>query len=133
MKSPKTIEAKFRRSKIETKLTKLWIDASSHMQLTVLKEIALNDSETPIILYFVNESQWWVITNERIFVRQINEITFINLSDIERVELKKLFEGEVEKNKCTSVQLFVKNQYWDFNLEAGTWPLIYEILRFMKG
>ncbi len=131
MKSQTSIESKFQRSKNKGKLTKLWKDIPANLQSFILTSISLDSVEVPIIIFYDDINNWWLLTSKKIFISQKNKNFAINLFEIDNVELKKIFDGEVSKDKNSAVQILVKNVYFDLDVEQGTWPLVYDILRFV--
>jgi len=131
MKTVSTVEAKFKRSGIKSQATKLWRETDHSIRDLILEKAHLQLNEEPIINYYRNPLFWWLLTNERLLIFNTDDVVFYNLADITKVELKALFEGNVEKQDCTSVHIYVKDRYIDLDLENGTWPIIYNILRFV--
>ena len=131
MKSVKTIEAKFLRSKTAAKQTGLWKNASDNTKLVVLKQLSFNASEEPIIIFCKKEGFQWLLTNERLVISGNDKISSISISEIENVELKNIIEGRVSKAECSSIQLLIKNVYFDLEVEPLTWSIMFSILSFM--
>lgn len=131
MKTASTIAAKFLRSKSHADLTKLWKESSENIKNAISKVIVFNNDETPIITFDLNTNYWWVLTNQRLIVKDSQGLKKIDFKEIKAVEIKKIIEGNVSKSECSSIQLKVNNNYMDLELEKGTWPIIINILRFV--
>ncbi|HTD40181.1 MAG TPA: hypothetical protein VK671_06135 [Mucilaginibacter sp.] len=131
MKSPGTIEAKFKRSKTKAELTKLWSEIDSYTKDIILKKIRLGLREVPILYFYSNPLLGWVLTDKRLLILGNDETTQFSLNEFEKVELQKLFDGETNKMECSSIQLFTKFECVDLSVENGTWPIIFSLFQFI--
>ena len=82
IKSPSVIEAKFRRSNIKAELTYLWKDAPETTRTLISNKITFLGNETPIIIYYLSVNYWWVVTNDRILILNIDTFQIIKLLEI---------------------------------------------------
>lgn len=129
MKNPNIIKAKFLRSGNKGKLTKPWETTDTFTKNTILGKIELEPNEVQIICFYSN-ANGWLLTSKKIWIFTDNLTTWYSLDEIEKVELKKLFNGEVNKLECKDVQLYTKSECIDLVVEIQTWPIIFSILQF---
>lgn len=131
LKAQSTIEAKFLRDRNLKVHTRIWKDTPEQIKNKIFEVITLDDGESPIICYYPNSGYWWLLTSFKILVFERNEVNVIMLSDIQAVELKKLFDGDVAKQECDAVQLKINGVYIDLKVERRTWPIVFTVIQFI--
>ena len=129
MKSASTIRAKFKRLNVNATNTSLWEEVNEEIKNKVKQQIQLVEGETKILFVLINSSYWWILTDQRLILNRRNLINYFNLRDIKKVEPKRLFEGEVSKQECSELDLYVNDQQIRLKLEESTWYAIYNILK----
>lgn len=107
MKSISAIQAKFLRSKVSTIHTKIWNDTNTIIQNRIIRAINVLTDEL-FVLCFFNESYWWVITNKRLIISDGDEIKYLPLSSIDKVDILHILNGEVTKQEAQT--LFLESQ-----------------------
>jgi len=131
MKSESVIKAKFRRLNISTSNTCLWGEVSQDIRNELDKQILMIEEEKKIFLVFTNSSYWWVLTNQRLILKDNDTVSYFNLDDINKVEPKSIFERGASKQECSELSLNVKDREIQLRLEENTWHAIYNILKFV--
>ncbi|MBK0380891.1 hypothetical protein [Mucilaginibacter segetis] len=131
MNNSSVVEAKFIRGKIKSKSTTLWISTDNFKKESIQNKFHFDENEKPIICYFKNSSYWWLLTNMLLAIYNNDKITNYKLVDIERVELNNLFDGTIDKKEYSNLDLYIGNQHIQLGLEKGTWPIIYNIFKFI--
>lgn len=126
--NPSIIEAKFRRSKIDLDKTKLWKTFDINQKEYISNKINLIDNEKELICYY-NDDYWWLLTNNNLIVSDKENIKYIKLFEIFKIELSTNIKN------INSTEVFVGIFYQDnkikLELEKSSWPIIIEILKFM--
>jgi hypothetical protein len=128
------IKSKFLRNK-ETQyftFTKTWQAVDANIQQIVLSSIKMTNSETPVILYYLNEKNWWLMSNQALYL-QNTSFQYIYFKDIDSVDIPTLWSGEVSKTEISSVNLQVGTREFEVKLEPKSWPIMFSILQFVKG
>ena len=131
MKNISLVEAKFIRSKLKSISTTLWDSTDNLVKETIIDKVRFELNEKPIICYFKKSSYWWILTNVSLIICNNNCIANYQLSNIHTVELNDLFDGIVKKKECSNLQLYINGQRIDLELENGTWPILYDIFKFI--
>lgn len=131
MIKPSIIEAKFLRSKTKSIYTLLWGKMNNPAKKFILSQVQLLLNERPIICFSPNNSYWWLLTDKRFMFYEKNHINYYSLNEFERVELKDLFEDRTNKQECSSMIFYISKDLININLEKGTWPIIYDIFKFV--
>lgn len=131
MKSDSVIRAKFRRLNISTANTNLWQDVTENIKNEVDRQVQMVEGEIKIILVFLNPTYWWILTNQRLILNKKQVIHCFNLTDIKKVEPKKLFEGDVSKKECAELDLNINDRKTRLKVEENTWQGVYNILKFV--
>lgn len=120
------LESKFRRSKLELKYTELWNTLDISKRNTILDNINLSINETPIIVSFINNFEWWLITDQAIY-NYNNFLSIINLSDIFKIEISKNIKI-LHKNY---INICCTGKVSSLEIEKKSWIIIIEILRHL--
>ncbi|MDQ0593927.1 hypothetical protein QFZ37_002296 [Chryseobacterium ginsenosidimutans] len=120
------LESKFRRSKLELKYTELWNTLDISKKNMILDNINLSINEIPIITLFINNFEWWLITDQVIY-NYNNILDIINLSDIFKIEISKDIKI-LDKNY---LNIYYKSKISSLELEKKSWIIIIEILRHL--
>ncbi|MEJ5106673.1 hypothetical protein [Chryseobacterium sp. MYb328] len=99
---------------------------------TLLKE------EKPLIIYFENNENWFLLTSTRIIINDNSLIDYIGLNDIIEVSLaleEELKSNILNKTQFSKLKIKQKNKnYIICNLESGLpFEGIYQILHFIKN
>ena len=81
--------------------------------------------------YFPDENYWWVISNQRLIILDNGKYFNLLLSEISKVELKDIFHEDVQKLENKSIHIHLNNEVYKLLLEKSTWPIIYEIIKFL--
>lgn len=134
MKSPSVIEAKFLRSKTQASFTKLWKEVNQGDKELILNNVNLLVDEAIIIYFLPNQTYWWLLTNKRLIIADNQHVTYVPLAEVKRVEAKEIFEDRVSKSENTNLSLYFLNDgELKLKLEQQTWPVIYEVLKFITA
>lgn len=120
------LESKFRRSKLELKYTELWNTLDISKRNMILDNINLSISETPIIISFINNFEWWLITDQAIY-NYNNFLSIINLSDIFKIEISK----DIKILHKNYLNIYYKGKVSSLELEKKSWIIIIEMLRHL--
>lgn len=131
MKSESAIRAKFKRLNVKSSNTKLWEDVHENIRSKVEQQIKMVDGEIKILFALIDASYWWILTNHRLILSENDFIRYFNLDEIDKVEPNQIFEGEVSKQECSELNLYLDNGRVDLKLEQNTWHAIYNILKFV--
>ena len=123
------IENKFIRSKSKLEFTNLWKQIDNSLKQVILKDTNLNLGEIPLISYFKDDLQWWLISNESLYIKNGN-IVKLAFKELIKVDLTPLLGTEISKAELTNLELFVKNGRIELFVERLSWPIIYSILQF---
>ncbi len=126
------IKAKIRRRNINFKYTYLYDDAESlNINQSIFSDVTLKDNEE-IILYHDNLNNYnWIITNQRLlFPFDELEVPFSQICD---VNFDSIMDSPENKMSNCELILVLKDGKVKIFLEKGTWPLVYEIFKFIIG
>ena len=96
----------------------------------VLSVIELLSDETAIICFIPNDTYWWVLTDERLIVKE-SQITYLKFQEINSIELSEIFEGEQSKSELASIDITTASSKFKLKVEKGSWHVIYNILKFL--
>lgn len=123
------LKAKIKRSNAQLKNTHIYDPESSVSDLCLFSKLFLRRTED-IILYHSDENENnWILTNQRL-------IFPVNMVDIDISKIKDVFFDNVHDNpeqKMTNTELVLQTENEKIKLfaEEGTWPLIYEVFKFI--
>lgn len=131
MKSVSAIKAKFNRLNISARNTNLWDDISESIKANVKSKIQLTEREIKVLFVQLDSFNWWLLTNERLILFGNEKVNYINLTDIEKVEPKKMFDGVVSKQECSTLEVYIQGKSIELALEDNTWHAIYNLLKFV--
>lgn len=133
MKSVSAIEAKFLRKGVSTHLTKLWKEMDEPTKQIILDKVNLHSAEFVILNYFPNTAYFWILTNNRLIVINEDKFQYLPISEIKKVELSEIFDNQVSKQQNTGIHILINDEYIRLSLEPDTWPIIYDILKFVTS
>lgn len=122
----KIIEAKFKRSKLELNHTQLWKNLDLSIQNIILENINLSMTESPIVTSFINNFEWWLITDETIY-NYNNILDVIILSNISKIEISK----NIKTFNENYLNIYYEEKVLPLNLEKKSWVIIIEILKHL--
>ena len=98
----------------------------------------LEENEKPLLLYFVNLLNWFLLTNSRILMLNEGIFSFLNLADI--IEVRPALQEEMndritDKKKFTRLKVKTRNdEYFICKLEQGApYEGIYQVLHFIAN
>ena len=98
--------------------------------------LQLNESEKPLLIYFLNLLNYFLLTNNRIIIYQKGQPIFLNLTDI--IEVYPALQEEMndrifDKQKFTRLKIKIKNgESLLCKLEQGQpYEGIYQVLHFI--
>lgn len=120
------LEAKFRRSKLELTRTKLWKSLDLSKQNIILEKINSSLKETPIIISFINDIQWWLMTDQTIYNCN-NSLDIIPLNEISKIEISK----DVKYLNENYLKIYYNEIILSINLEQKYWIIIIDILKHL--
>ncbi|MCY1660754.1 hypothetical protein [Chryseobacterium sp. SL1] len=120
------IEAKFRRNKLELKHTQLWKTLDIFKQNIVLENINLSTDESPLIISFINNIEWWLITDKTIYNFN-SSLSIILLSDISKIEISK----DIKILNENYLNIYYDKKILPLKLEQKSWIIIIEILKHL--
>lgn len=120
-----TLEAKFRRSKLDLQYTSLWKSLEISKQDIILEKIKLID-EIPIFPFYLNSLDWWLITNKHIYNHN-KSLNIINLKDISKIEIPNNIKF-IDNNY---VNIYYNEKLLSLKLEQKSWIIITEILKHL--
>ena len=96
----------------------------------------LEKNENPLLIYFPNLSNWFLLTNNRVLISNEGQSTFLYLTDI--IEVRPALQEEMndrisDKQKFTRLKVKMKNgEYFVCKLEQGQpYEGIYQVLHFI--
>ncbi|MDR2008631.1 MAG: hypothetical protein LBQ34_06645 [Alphaproteobacteria bacterium] len=100
--------------------------------------IRLEENEKPLLIYFLNMLNWFLLTNSRILTSNDGQSTFLYLTDI--IEVRPALQEElndrvINKQKFTMLKIKMKNgEYFVCKLEMGQpYEGIYQVLHFIAN
>lgn len=120
------LEAKFRRSKLELNYTELWKTLNISKKKIILENINFHENEIPIIVSFVNTSEWWLITDKRIY-NYNNFLEILDLENIFKIEISK----EIKFINSNYLNIYYNENLLQLKLEKKSWIIIIEILKHL--
>ncbi|KMQ67735.1 hypothetical protein ACM39_12925 [Chryseobacterium sp. FH2] len=120
------LEAKFRRSKLELNYTELWKTLNISKQNIILQTINLSINETPIVTSFINNVEWWLITDQTIY-NYNNYLDKILLSNISKIEIFK----DIKTLNESCINIYYNEKILPLKLEEKSWIIIIEILKHL--
>ncbi len=118
------LEAKFRRSKLELNYTSLWKSLEVSKQNIILNKINLLTDEIPIISLYLNDLDWWLITNQHIY-NYDNFLSIINVKEILKIEIP----GKIKFLDENYINIYYEEKMLPLKLEQKSWIIISEIIR----
>ncbi|MCS3533038.1 hypothetical protein [Chryseobacterium sp. JUb7] len=121
-----TLEAKFRRSKLDLNYTELWKTLNISKQNIILQSINLSITEKPIITSFVNDFEWWLITDKTIY-NYNNNLDIILLSNISKIEMFK----NIKTLNESCLNIYYNEKILPLKLEGKSWIIIIEMLKHL--
>lgn len=87
-----------------------------------------------IILYFIDETYFWLITNNQLVIFQEQNINYIDFLDINKVSVpEQLFKREIEKLELNFLLIQTEKGLFNLRVEKKTWPLVLKLLQFVKS
>lgn len=116
------IEGKFRRNKVEFKNTFLFKEMPINIQNILV------DNEICIIYYTNSINYSWFLTNQNLIIP--SEID-ISLSSLKKIDFLNIKENPNEKLMNKELDLFTENFKFSITVEEKSWPLIYNIFKFI--
>lgn len=120
------LEAKFKRSKLELNCTELWKTLNISKQNIILQSINLSINETPIITSFMNNIEWWLVTDQTIYNNN-KFLEAIPLSEISKIEISK----DVKILNEGYLNIYHYEKISQLKLEQKSWIIVIEILRHL--
>jgi len=130
MKSSSIIQSKFLRSRTSAVQTKIWSFMEDDRKKTITEGIELLLGEEIILCFFPDQTYWWLLTNLRLIINEDSQLSYIQLSEVEKVDLRQIFENNISKYENESIVLYTVDGEISLKLEKLTWPIIYEVLKF---
>lgn len=124
----------FKRKGAEGLNTKIITEENKKDYISLFSKV--EENETPLIIYFLNLLNWFLLTNNRILFSNEGTITFVNYSDIVEVHLalrEEMNDGIIDKNKFSRLKIKIKNgENFVCKLEQGqSYQGIYQLLHFI--
>jgi hypothetical protein len=126
----------FKRKGGEGEYTKIVSDENINQYPELIFKLV--EQENPLIVYFKNILNWFLLTNSRILI--LNEGGFEAFENTEIVEVQPALEEELKdkvtnKEKFTRIRVEMENKKEVLlNLEAGKpYEGIYQVLHFVKS
>ncbi|MCT2407686.1 hypothetical protein NZD88_09070 [Chryseobacterium antibioticum] len=116
------LEAKFRRSKLELNYTSLWKSLEVSKQNIILRKINLLTDEIPIISLYLNDLDWWLITNQNIYN---SFLSIINLKEVLKIEIPSNIKF-LDENY---IYIYYSEKMLPLKLEQRSWVIITEIIK----
>jgi hypothetical protein len=96
----------------------------------------LEENEKPLLIYFLNLLNWFLLTNNRVLISNEGQSTFLYLTDI--IEVRPALQEEMndrisDKQKFTRLKIRMKNgDSFVCKLEQGQpYEGIYQVLHFI--
>jgi len=124
------VEAKFRRSNLNLKETKLWNMLTTEKKICIIDKTKIIDSDQNIICYYPNDKYWWLITNNHLVIFDNEKMLFIKLFDILKIEITSNIKytdfKEVIHICCNHIQV-------ELHIEKDSWTIIVELLKFITS
>ncbi|MCS3869424.1 hypothetical protein J3D55_002340 [Chryseobacterium ginsenosidimutans] len=120
------LEAKFRRSKLKLNYTELWKTLNISKQNIILQSINLSINETPIVTSFINNIEWWLLTDQTIY-NYNNYLDIILLSNISKIEMFK----DIKTLNESCINIYYNEKILLLKLEETSWIIIVEILKHL--
>ena len=132
MKKLSVINAKIIRLNLKAEHTKIFSELDEIGKDIVNKNIDYVNNEESVFCFFSTSIYWWVITNFRIIISENNIITYIYLDEIQNVHLNDIFENEIMKEECDSIDIkFKDGSEKKLNVEKKTWYAVHNLLKFL--
>lgn len=126
----------FKRKGEEGDYTKIVNDENKDQYSDLLSRLVEN--ENPLIVYFKNILNWFLLTNSRVLI--LNEGRFDVFNNIDIVEVRPALEEELRdrvnnKENFTRLKIKIKNnEEVVLSLEKGkSYEGIYQVLHFIRG
>jgi hypothetical protein len=127
-----SIEAKFRRSGIQTKNTLLWIDIPLNLKNELSAFFTLKEKEFIIICYYNLPKYALLITTEQIIIVNHKKSHYYSHKDIEDVKLNEIFNNQKSKSDNDIVNVILKpGEEINLLLEKGTWTIMFSIIQLL--
>lgn len=120
------LEAKFRRSKLDLDYTKLWKSLDISKQNLILENINLSVNETPIVTLFMKNTEWWLISDEKVY-NYNNSLDTIHLDAILNIEISK----DIKIHNENYLNIYYDEKILPLKLEQKSWIIIIEILKHL--
>ncbi|UCA61230.1 hypothetical protein KB553_06785 [Chryseobacterium rhizoplanae] len=120
------LEAKFRRSKLELNYTSLWKSLEVSKQNIILNKIHLLTDEMPIISFYLNDVDWWLMTNQSIY-NYNSFLSIINLKEILKIEIP----GNIKFIDENYMNIYYNEKILPLKLEQKSWIIITEIIKHL--
>ncbi|WP_313611875.1 hypothetical protein [Chryseobacterium arthrosphaerae] len=120
------LEAKFRRSKLELNYTSLWKSLEVSKQNIILNKIHLLTDEIPIISFYLNDVDWWLMTNQCIY-NYDSFLSIINLKEILKIEIP----GNIKFIDENYMNIYYDGKILSLKLEQKSWIIITEIMKYL--
>ena len=132
MLSKATIEAKYKRAKLQATHTFLWEDVPLNLKAEIVRRIKILDGEMIAIYFYESNKYSWALTNVRLIVLDAGKETDYFYHLIKKVELRDLMSGDANKLSNDTITLVLQdNTLRNIKVESTTWHAIYEILQLL--
>lgn len=111
--------------------TKFWDDCGDILRTLISNAITFDRNEEPVLVYYEDDLYWWLLTNDKLIINNGRDVFKLNFSDIKCVEFDEIKQGRIRKELCTSLQLITNSWYYVLKIEERSWPIIYNLLKFV--
>lgn len=132
MVAKSTIEAKFRRSGIQSKRTRLWVDIEEDIKVEISKYFHLQSKESNIICFYKSSDYFLLFTTARIIVINNSNVENYFFNEIIDVRLEEIFDNPKEKVINDKIDITLKSgDKVKLLVEEKTWPVLYNIIKLL--
>jgi len=128
IKNVNIIKAKFKRIKKNFFKTDLYENLDKNLQLQINNSILFLENETPVLVYYISNNNYWILTDFRIITNDY----IIFLDDIKIINIPEIFDEGRGNSECESLEIVKKDSViYTLKLERLTWYVIFNILNFI--
>ena len=132
MKSKNVIEAIFKRNCTKHFNSMLWAEVPDEIKNIVQKNILTLAENDVIMLYFLDETYFWLLTSCSLIVFQEKNSKSFAFSEIKQVRVpKQLFDRTIEKSQLDFLLIYTENCTLKLQVEIKTWPAVLKVLQFV--
>ena len=126
------IEAKFKRAKVSSKRTWIWVEMPKDLKEEVQLRVQLLDNEYNMICFYKNIEYILLLTTQRLIVIRDNTVENYFYTSIIDVKLNEIFNDETTKTSNDIINVILKSgKQINVVVEKGTWHILYNIIKLI--